>query len=155
MKILSSILMFVVVNLLGATDCFQEKYAANVKQFKSGLGNLSNNTNLERTKEDIMYYRNGNIKHKTIYFYDPLNTRPYQVTEIRYRKNGNKRNISILDYGVLTRYQARYNKDGIVILEKIYTYNFKNTLIKIETIKDGISTYRIFETDIFGDPVCE
>jgi hypothetical protein len=41
----------------------------------------------------------------------------------------------------------------MVIVEKIYTYNYKYTLLLIEIIRDGVSRYKIFDVDIFGDPV--
>ncbi len=100
--------------------------------------------------ETVTNYKNGTVQLRTMSFIDQAGIN-YKVVREGYRKNGSKRYISILDSGVLLLYQARYDKNDQLIVEKTYYYNFRNTLIQIETKRDGISTFQTFDTDIYGD----
>lgn len=100
--------------------------------------------------ETVTNYSNGTVQLRTISFIDQEGIR-YKVVREGYRKNGSKKYVSILNSGVLLLYQARYDKNDQPIVEKTYYYNFRNTLVQIETKRDGISTFQTFDTDIYGD----
>lgn len=100
--------------------------------------------------ETATRYGNGTVQLRTISYVDQEGIN-YKVIKEKYRKNGSKKYVFVLDYGVTILYHAQYDKSNKLRVEKIYSYNFKNTLVQIETKKDGVSTFQSFGTDIYGD----
>lgn len=95
---------------------------------------------------------NGNVQMKTFSFIDKDGI-TYKVVKEFYRKDGSKKSVFVMDQGITILYKAQYDKFSILIYEKFYRYNFKNNLVQIETKRDGISKFKTFDTDIYGDSV--
>lgn len=113
--------------------------------FSHGTDDFLRDTVIETKTKHI----NGNVQMKTFSHIDRDGI-TYKVIKEGYRKDGSKKYIVVLDHGV-TIYRAKYDKFSTRIYEKFYRYNFKNNLVQIETKKDGVSKFKTFDTDIYGD----
>jgi len=96
-------------------------------------------------------FSDGSIKSIISAYYDE-NGREYKRTTIRNRKNGTTKYTIVSSYGQI-QYHSRYDKDGTLKVEKIYSYNFRETLICIETKRNGTSRFQRLETDVFGESI--
>ncbi|MGL5892643.1 MAG: hypothetical protein ACRC3B_22310 [Bacteroidia bacterium] len=146
--------LFFVAVMIFCISCYQEKSLSKSETIYSSLNVATNDLYRDTAIENISYYGNGRVQLKTITFYEKTSI-PYKTSYLGYRKNGARKFVCVTNDAGLIDYSARYNKQNELVLEKIYTYNFKYVLVQIETIKNGISRIQTFDTDINGDPVCD
>lgn len=72
-------------------------------------------------KEFLDYYKNGNLKCKTIVIYNGGGSEEKTITEA-YRKDGSRRYRSVMNSSDLLQY-TRYNKQGKMKFERSYYYS--------------------------------
>lgn len=118
----------------------------------NGFSSLAIDSFRDTVIEAKTKYLNGNIQMKTFSFIDKDGITSKVVKEF-YRKDGSKKSVFVMDQGIMMLYKARYDKLSTRIYEKFYRYNFKNNLVQIETKRDGVSKFKNFDTDIYGDSV--
>lgn len=104
-----------------------------------------------KMKETLAYYKNGNLKYRTLTLFDDNGIETKTTSEV-YRKDGRARYTYVSENGQLLNY-AKYNKKGKILYERSYIYNFNGFLVSIETKRDGERRVRNFDMDIYGNPV--
>lgn len=104
-----------------------------------------------KLKETLAYYKNGNLKYRTLTLFDDRGLEVKITSEI-YRKDGRVRYTHVSENGQLLNY-AKYDKKGKILYERSYHYNFNGYLISIETKRDGERSLRNFDMDMYGNPV--
>lgn len=100
-------------------------------------------------------YRNGKVKSREMAYYDTPNSSapPYKLVVEGFYKDGSPRYVYVMSSPYVVLYHAKYAPDNSIDFEKIYTYNNLGTLVQVETKRDGVSTFKTFDTDIFGEPI--
>lgn len=95
--------------------------------------------------ETASYYKNGNIRSRTRTFYDRFRQVEFKTVYEKFRKSGGRLYVVVMDYPLILTYKAVYDPDGLLVVQKFYTYNREGALIQIETRSDGISTFQTFD----------
>lgn len=118
----------------------------------NGFSHLTIDSFRDTVIETKTKHLNGNFQMKTFSFIDKDGI-TYKVIKEFYRKDGSKKSVFVMDHGITILYKAQYDRLSIPIYEKFYHYNFKNNLVQIETKRNGVSKFKTFDTDIYGDSV--
>jgi len=95
-------------------------------------------------REELSYYKNGNMRSRRRTFYDELRQTEFKTVYEKFRKSGSKLYVVVMDFPSILTYKANYDPEGLLIVQKFYTYDREGTLIQIETRVDGISSFQTF-----------
>ena len=122
--------------------------AAGIKTTHAAPDTELNKVHEPRMKEFAQYYRNGNLKCKTIVIYHNDGSEERVISEA-YRKNGTRRYRSVSNNTDLLQY-TRYDKQGSMKFERSYSYYPNGILQSVETRKANGD--RKLWTDPLPDP---